>query len=420
MLGMALAVARGMAARESRIGTSGESPDAGPQMWRPGFRLGRLFGVEVRVDVSLSIIFILIATNLGFAVMPSWHPDWGPALTWGVSLAAAVLFFVSVLLHELSHALVARRHGIDVRWITLFLFGGLAHMDRDPPSPKAEFFVSAIGPITSLIIGIGATLLGSWLASPAVTEAALEEPSELVRSLGPVSTLLLWLGPINILLAVFNLVPGFPLDGGRVLRSALWWGTKDILKATRWASLIGQGFAWILMGWGLVNVLHGAFLQGVWLMLIGWFLNNAARASYQQLFLREMLVGVPARRVMKTDVRRIPPELTIDELVRDHVIASDERVFVVEQEGRLVGLVSVEDVRAIPQRDWPETPVSRVMTRVEQLPTLSPDTTAREMMDEMARRNVEQIPIVEEGRVVGLGRRRDIVQWAALQERSPV
>jgi Zn-dependent protease/CBS domain-containing protein len=384
---------------------------------RPGLRIGRVVGVEVRVDASLSIIFVLIAAHLGLAVIPRWHPEWGFALTWGVSVAAAVLFFVSVLVHELSHALVARQQGMEVKWVTLFLFGGLAHMG-EPPSPKVEFLVSIVGPITSLAIGVVATLGGVWLGGSVITEAAMEAPAEMLSRLGPGATLLLWLGPVNIILAVFNVLPGFPLDGGRVLRSVLWWATSDVVKATRWASLVGQAFAWALMAWGLVHLFHGALLQGVWLMLIGWFLNNAARVSFAQLRLRHALADVPARRVMNTHVQRVAPELPIDELVREYVIASEDRTFVVERDGRLVGLVTVDDLRQVPQARWPTTPISEVMTQADQLSTLPPTVSAKRVMDEMGRRNVEQIPIVQEGRVVGLGRRRDLVEWAALQHQA--
>src|SRR5690606_13431688 len=210
--------------------------------------------------------------NLGVGLIPAWHPDWGAGLVWSVAVLAAVLFFASIALHELAHALVARRYGIPVRRITLFVFGGMAHMESEPPSPKSELLMAAVGPLVSLLVGVVATALGSVLASDAVSRDG-DDPVALARAIGPAATLLLWLGPINVLLGLFNLVPGFPLDGGRVLRAILWWGTGDLVKATRWASGAGRVVAWTLMGFGVLQLFSGLWVQGLWLLLIGWFLN---------------------------------------------------------------------------------------------------------------------------------------------------
>lgn len=273
---------------------------------RSGFRLGQVSGIGVHVDWSLAIIFALVTVSLGGVVFPSWHPDWSPWLLGIVSLAAAALFFVSVLIHEFSHALVGRRHGIEVKRITLFVFGGMAHMEREPGTWRGEFWMAAAGPITSLALGASFLLLGGWMA-PA--QVSTNDPQEALSQLSPMATLFAWLGPVNILLALFNLVPGFPLDGGRVLRAILWARMNDFRRATRTASQIGQGFAFLLITIGFLMMLGiqvpffgASLIGGLWLAVIGWFLNNSARASYRQLLLEETLEDVPVvTRIMKTD-----------------------------------------------------------------------------------------------------------------------
>jgi Zn-dependent protease len=380
-----------------------------------GFRLGRVFGVDIQVDWSLLIIFALITVNLGAGVFPSWHPEWGLALQWGVALGAAVLFFASVLAHELSHAVVGRAQGIPVHRITLFLFGGMAHMEEEPKSPKAEFLMAAVGPVVSILIGVVATLAGAALAEPSA-RAFADAPEAALGSVGPVASLLLWLGPINILLGLFNLVPGFPLDGGRVARSILWWATGDLVKATRWASASGRVFAWILMGWGVLNLFSGAFVGGLWLLLIGWFLNNAARFSYEQLLVRRALEDVPVVRLMFRHPRTVEPGLTVDAFVRDYILGGDQTAYPVVSGGLLEGLVTMDDVRRVPQQDWPHVMVSEVMTSADELVTLRPEADAEDALRELGHHEFGQLPVVDDrNHVLGLVRRRDLMRWVALQ-----
>ena len=257
------------------------APRAQEPRERPGFALGRLSGIELRVDWSLLFIFGLIAIDLGAGVFPRWHPDWGAGLCWAVALAAATAFFASVLAHELAHALMARRHGIAVPRITLFLFGGVAELAEEPRTPRAELLIAVVGPLMSLLVG-GAALLGAGLlASPDLPSGSMStvESVAVVEQLGPITTLLFWLGPVNIVLAVFNMIPGFPLDGGRVLRAILWWITGNATKSTRWAARSGQVVAVLMMGLGVVLALAGDFAQGMWLVLLGWFLHRAAASS---------------------------------------------------------------------------------------------------------------------------------------------
>jgi len=395
--------------------------DASPRRSEPsplgaGLSVGTILGVRVHADWSLLIIFALVLVNLGAGVLPAWHPDWSAALTWGTALGASVLFFASLLAHELSHAVVARRNDIPVSRITLFLFGGLAHMESEPPSAKSEFRMAIVGPLTSIVIGAAAIGLGSALAGADFRSTFHDDPQAAMQGLGPLASLLLWLGPINVLIGLFNVIPGFPLDGGRVLRSILWWTTGDLRKATRWATTGGRVFAWVLMAWGVMNLVGGLLVQGMWLLLIGWFLHGAARMSYEQLLVREGLRGVPLERLMRTRFATVEPDTTVERLVREELMAADQRAFpVVERGGELLGLVCLEDLRGVPQERWDATPVSEIMTRTDALRTLTPADTAQQAFELLARREIDQVPVLDGRRPVGLVRRQDILKWLALR-----
>lgn len=386
-----------------------------------GFRIGRIFGIAIHVDWSLAIIFLLVTFSLGAGVFPAWHPDWGGVLVWATAFAAALLFFVSVLLHELSHALVGRRHGVEVKRITLFIFGGLAHMEKEPGGWRGELWMAAVGPLTSLTLGALFILIAGWLV-PADLERAAESPQALLGQLGPVATLFAWLGPINILLGLFNLVPGYPLDGGRVLRAALWAVTGDLRRATRLAAYGGRAFAFLLIALGFLMVLGvrvpifgSGIVGGLWLAFIGWFLNNAALMSYRQLVLKESLEDVPVHRIMQTDPDTAKPEDTVQELVERLFDGQDRRVFpVADPDGRFMGLVGLSEIRRIARGDWPRTPAEKAMTPAERLRTVAPDSDAFEAMSAMARHNLNQLPVVENQRLRGLVRREDIFRWLAL------
>jgi Zn-dependent protease len=385
------------------------------------FRLGRLFGVDIYVDWSLLIIFTLITVELGLQVFPSWHPGWHSVTVWGTAFAAALAFFASILAHELSHAVVGNASGVPVGGITLFLFGGIAHLEAEPDSPKSEFWMAIVGPLTSLVIGALATVAGLWVAGDSLRAALsagdVEAAREALTRVGPGATLLLWLGPINVILGLFNVVPGFPLDGGRVLRSILWAITKDLRKATRWAARVGQLFAWTLMGLGVIDFFTGAFMSGLWLVLIGWFLNNAARGSYQQLLVREALEGVPLSRVMRSALLRVPPELSVEEFVRDYALSSDQQAFPVEDEdGRLLGLVSVDQLPKLEQQGWTQKQVSEIMIPADELRSLPPEADARRALEELSHRGVNELLVSDGPRLLGLIRRRDLVRWLSFHE----
>jgi Zn-dependent protease len=384
-----------------------------------GIRLGRLFGIAIHLDWSLLIVFGLIVVSLGAGTFPALHPDWPAATAWGTALVAAVLFFASVLAHELSHALVGRGYGIRVPRITLFIFGGLAQMENEPGHWRGELWMALAGPAASLVLGAGFLALGNLAIGPGGFDPA--HPRESLAQLSPLATLLMWLGPINIILGVFNLVPGFPLDGGRVLRALMWGATGDMRRATRWASRGGQAFAWLLIGSGVALILGAELpvfgrgpVNGLWLAFIGWFLNNAALSSYQQLLVRESLHRVPVARLMRRDTLTVGPDLRLNELVADYLFGASQRAFPVVAGERLLGLVTMADVRAVERSRWGALTVGEVMVPRAHLAAVNPDDDAFEAMLALSRTGADQLPVISDGRYLGLIRRQDILVWLSL------
>lgn len=384
-----------------------------------GIRLGHIAGISIYLDWSLSIIFVLITFSLAAGAFPHWHPEWSSGVTWGTAAAAAILFLFSVLIHELSHALVGRIQGIEIKRITLFIFGGMAQMENEPHAWRAELWMSIVGPITSLILGVAFLELGLLAAGPINIE--LENPEYFLANLSPLSTLLLWLGPVNIILGLFNLVPGFPLDGGRVLRAIMWGITGNLRRATRWASGAGQAFAWILIITGFAMIFGvripffgTGFINGLWLAFIGWFLNNAALVSYRQLLVREALEDVPVSRIMLTNVIKVTPDMQISTFVDRHLMGSDQRTFPVEENNHLAGMISLSDIRKISREAWPNTTIGDLMTPASQITVASPNQDSAEVLFTLARHNLNQLPVVENGKILGLIRREDLLKWLSL------
>jgi Zn-dependent protease len=387
---------------------------------RNGFSIGRIFGIRITIDWSWIFIFVLVIWNVGAAV-GDLHPFWSPATIWGVAVVAALLFFASVLAHELAHSLVARAQGLPVRTITLFLFGGVSNIQREPRSPAAEFLMAIVGPITSIVLGVIFLVLGG-ISAGTLAPAVGPPPMAGLAPLSPLAIILLWLGQINILLGLFNLIPGFPLDGGRVLRSILWAATQNLRTATRWASWVGQAIGWLMILAGLAMIFGAripfigtGFLGGLWLAFIGWFLNMAALQSYRQVVIHDILEGVPVARLMRTTVPTVPGTISIGDLVHEYVMRTDERAFPVLQDGdHLIGLVSLDDVRRVPRRDWETTRVREIMTPIDQVAVVTPDEEAGEAFTVLTGRDVNQVPVVQDGQLVGMLRRRDVLRWLQL------
>ena len=384
-----------------------------------GMRLGRIAGVEVTLDWSLLIIFALIAMALSGGILPRWHPDWGQAKVLVTAFAAAALFLVSVLVHELAHALVGRRLGVEIRRITLFVFGGMAHMEGEPKTWQAELGMAIAGPLASLALGLLCLILAGIIAGPIDLDP--QDPGKGLAQIGPLATLLLWLGPVNIVLGLFNLVPGFPLDGGRVLRAVLWGLTGDLTRSTLTAAAVGQAFAWLLIATGFAMALgvrvpffgSGA-IGGLWLALIGWFLGNAARQSYQVRLIEDRLATLPVSRVMHHDYRVVEPDARVQDLVDDGFLVLSQRAYPVVSDGELRGVVSLEDVRRLGRDQWPSRRAADIMTPLERLHTMTPSQSASAALALLAERGVNQLLVVERGRVLGLVTREDILKWMVL------
>jgi Zn-dependent protease/CBS domain-containing protein len=325
-----------------------------------------------------------------------------------------------VLFHELAHSLVAKSQGIPVESIMLFLFGGIANIREEPKSPKSEFWMAILGPITSLIIGF--ILLG--LSGVGLQPARLQniEPMALLEGLNPLRTLALWLGSVNIILALFNMIPGFPLDGGRVLRSILWAMFNDLRKATRWAAFVGQGIAWIMIVSGIsmifgirIPIFGEGLINGVWLIFIGWFLNNAASRSYHQVIIRDILGDVTVKQITRRNPPTVSGDLTINELIENYIMQTDEHAFPVMDDETLLGIVCLDDVRKVSSGERSTTQVENIMTPREKLLIIGPDEEAHEALMKISRNAIRQLVVMDGDQLIGLVRRRDIVRFLQLQ-----
>ena len=351
------------------------------------FNLGRLFGIQFRLHYTWFIIFVFITVSLAWLFFPGNYPGWSPLIYWVVGLITSLLFFASVVAHELAHSLVARVNGIPVKSITLFIFGGIAQITREAAKAGTELKMAAAGPACSLAIGGLFGLL--WL----VTRGANE----------PIAAMSLWLAQVNGILAVFNLVPGFPLDGGRVFRSILWHVTGNYIRSTRIATQVGRGVGYLFMAGGIlmIFILHEWF-SGLWLACIGWFIENAASASYRQTQWHEALRGLTASQVMTSNFPLVSPDVTINQLVEGYIFTGGCRYSLVVDEGRLKGILVLHNIKAVPRPNWGVIRVKDIMVPVDKLIIARPDQDALSIMEQVAEHGIEQIPVISEGRVIGL------------------
>lgn len=389
---------------------------------RRGLRLGRLFGIDIMIDLSWAFVLVLMSWNLS-TVFTQWHPAWSLGACFGLAVLATLLFFGSVLAHELAHALVAGSYGVRANEIRLFLFGGVASLDREPPSAAAEFWIAVVGPLVSFSLGI-AFVVAAMLLVPAEVDAT--RPWDTMARLGPLTTLLFWLGPVNVMVGAFNLIPGFPLDGGRLLRALLWRATGDLHKATLTSSIVGRGVGWtfIVMGVAMIFGVRIPFfgqgaVGGMWLAFIGWFLASAAQRSYGALLVQDVLAGVRVSTLMRTRGWAVPANTPVSAVANQWFMRASERSFPVVDDGRLVGLVCVGDVRKLREDAWSTTPVTAIMTPRQRLAVASPDEDAPSALRKLAQLDVDQLPVLADERLVGMLTRSDVTRWLELHLGGP-
>jgi len=356
-------------------------------------RLGRIAGIEIGIHYSWILAFVIIAWSLAQGFFPQSYPGWSTVTYWITGILAALLLFVSVLIHELAHSLVARARGLPVRSITLFILGGVSNLEEEPEKPAIEFAMAIVGPLTSLILaGIfwGITFLISNQESP-------------------VAAMLSYLALINAILGAFNLLPGFPLDGGRVLRSILWSSTGSLTKATNIAATVGRFLGWGLIAFGLFQLLTGNFLGGLWIAFIGWFLSNAADTSRREATLREHLSGFKVRDVMYTAPEVVSPEASVEDVVWDIFRQRHRRAVPICQDGNPVGIVTITDVKELSQEKWAQTPVKEIMTRAP-LYSVTPEDDLNTALKLIAQHDLNQVLVLSQGKCVGLLSRADIIR----------
>ena len=365
---------------------------------RNSWCLGKVFGIEIYIDSSWLIIFALVTWTLAGQYFPSQNPNWPLLLNWFLGIIASILFFASVLTHELSHSIVAIQQGEKVRNITLFIFGGVAQIAEEPDKPLKEFLIALAGPLASIAIGI-ISGIAWWF----IHEISL-----------PLASIFRYLGIINIALAVFNLIPGFPLDGGRILRATIWGFTKNLKLATRIASFSGKLVAFLLVIWGIRLIFSGLTLNGIWMIFIGWFLYNAATSSYRHLLIKDALREVRVEDLMITSFDTVPPDLSIQKLVDDFILRHRDRGFLVIEGGLVQGIVCLDDIKKMPRERWANTTIREIMITKNQLEKVSPGDDAGFALAKLTAKNIHQIPVVQENRVRGILRRNDILNYLQL------
>lgn len=363
--------------------------------------LFKLLGFEVRVDASWVILAVLITWSLATGYFPMDYKDLAPATYWWMGAAGALGLFASIVFHELCHSIVARKFGIPMKGITLFIFGGVAEMDQEPPNPKSEFLMAIAGPISSGFLALLFYRLHDFSDSLALSV--------------PLQGVLHYLGWINAILAIFNLVPAFPLDGGRVLRSILWYAKNNLRWATRIASNCGAGFGLILIFLGIITFLAGNIIGGLWWVLIGLFLRGASRTSYEQILIQKAFEGEPVRRFMKTDPVTVPRWLPLREFVEEYIYKYHFKMFPVQEDGRLVGCITTRNVKEVPQEEWGHRTVGEIARDCTRENSISPDADALAALSVMSKGGNSRLIVVEKGRLVGVISMKDLLSFLALK-----
>jgi Zn-dependent protease/CBS domain-containing protein len=361
------------------------------------FRLARVLGIDILVHWSWLAIFVFLTWLLSQGFFQEEYEDWSDGQRWAAAVSASLAFFTSILLHELAHSLVARREGLPVKSITLFIFGGVSSLGAEPTTPGQEFRVAIVGPLVSF-------LLAAVFGIVTVISFAYDFDDS------PPAAVAFYLAIINFALGVFNLLPGYPLDGGRVLRSLLWATGRNLITATRRASFAGTLIAFGLVALGVVSIIAGNFVGGVWFIVIGWFLRNVSEQSYQQLLYRSTLLGRKVGDLVNRNFLPAPPDVNLDVLAEEYILAGGHRCVPIVVAEDLLGLVTMHDLKQVPRDQWATTSAFRAMTPRERLHVVAPGDDVSQALEVMALEGVHQLPVIDFGRFVGFVTRADVMR----------
>lgn len=364
-------------------------------------KLFQVAGIRLSIDFSWFIVFALVLFALSAGYLPRTFPGQDPRVYWLAGLVATFLFFASVVVHELSHSLVALRHGIAIPEITLFIFGGVSRLAEEPKDPKTEFKIAIVGPLSSFVLAGLFAALRTLLAGLS--------PSLVVVVVG-------YLAWINLALGIFNLIPGFPLDGGRILRALWWWRTGSLTRATKMATDIGKGFALALMILGGLQIFAGALINGLWFLFIGMFLRGMSIQGYEELIIRKSLEGVRVREVMVQQVVSVPPDLNLSQLVHDYFLHYAFRGFPVLADGRVLGVVSVTGVRQVPREEQAQRTVQEIMEPLGEEMLISGEASLAEALQKMSRENQDRLLVLEGGRLAGLVTKTGLLRFVQIKQ----
>jgi Zn-dependent protease len=370
-------------------------------MFGNNFTLFEILGFRVRANVSWLFLAILVTWSLAVGFFPMTYPGLPTTTYWWLGIVGMIGLFFSLLFHELSHSLVARAHGLEIRGITLFLFGGVAEMPMEPDSPKTEFWMAIAGPASSVLLAGVFHVLATGLQSLALPDYVAGMAQHLAF--------------LNIVLAIFNMVPGFPLDGGRVLRAALWYFKRDLHWATRWATRLGQTFGFLLVALGVLSAIGGNFIVGIWWFLIGLFLQGAASVAYQQLIVKEAIMGQKIRDIMTTNPVTVAPDISVQRLIDDYLYRYSHDMFPVILSDRLLGYVSVKDIQKVSRERWNTATVDDIVHSRTDQNTVRPDTDATQALELMQKTANSRLLVADGSRLVGIFTLKDLLHRLAVR-----
>jgi Zn-dependent protease len=364
-----------------------------------GFKIGTVMGIPIKLHFSWFLVFGLLTWSLSQDLFVKSFPDLKPSISLFLGLITTILFFISVLAHELGHSWLAIRDGIPVRGITLFIFGGVAQIEQEPRSPASEFRIAIAGPLTSLTL---ATVFGLFFL--------------LIKSIDILAAPSYYLLRINLILALFNLIPGFPLDGGRILRAIIWAINKDFRKATRVATVCGQAIAYIFIGIGIYNLFLGRFTNGIWMIFIGWFLQNAASQTYQYVNLEAILKQSTVFQAMERNIVKLPGLTPLSWVVEEYFLTRQEPIIFVMEYGEVAGMVTMKEVSAIQRSQWRFTTINQIMIPIPRLIQIFPEMNLITVLKKMEDAKTSILPVLEGNQIVGIISREKIARFLHVKQ----